>query len=96
MKNNIKEITSFVKEEFFSVTKGELKDLENFLGEHLPGELAAAQARITELEAALLPFSELDTRHIASRKDDWIIFAINDTQFTLGDVRKARAALTGK
>jgi len=42
---------------------------------------------------ALRPLAWLDIEHLAERADDSIVFAVNDTTITVGDVRRARAAL---
>ena len=42
---------------------------------------------------ALSPLAWLDIEHLAARADDSVVFAVNDTTITVGDVRRARAAL---
>jgi len=48
-------------------------------------------ARLTA--EALRPLAWLDIEHLAERADGSIVFAVNDTTITVGDVRRARAAL---
>ena len=42
---------------------------------------------------AMSPLAWLDIEHLAARADDSVVFAVNDTSITVGDVRRARAAL---
>ena len=46
-----------------------------------------------DIAEALKPFAQLNIEHLAARPDDTIIFAINDTAITVGNVRCARAVL---
>ena len=52
--------------------------------------LAARHARAIE---ALKPIAALDIAHFGSHRDEWILWATQDTVLTLGHVRAARAVL---
>lgn len=60
--------------------------------------LAAENDRLTAqrdaLYAALKVFANLDISHHDGKPDDRPVFGLNETVFTLGDVRRARAALS--
>lgn len=60
--------------------------------EQIAAYIPIAQEAVA-LRAALVPLARLDIRHMRSYEDDRVIWAVNDTTLTLGDVRRARALL---
>ena len=57
--------------------------------------LAALEAERDALRAALLPFSKLLGDHHDSDRDEKKVFGINGNDFTVGDLRRAKAARGG-
>lgn len=56
--------------------------------------LGAAADRIEELEAALRPLAAFAVEpSTAARQNDWPLWALNDTELTMGDVRRAARLL---
>lgn len=68
---------------------------------HASARLDAAESRGVRLDAALrqarealIPFAKLDITHREHEDRSRIVLAINDTQFTLGNLRRAQQVLT--
>lgn len=55
--------------------------------------VAALQSRLALAVELLKPLAQLDIAHRERDPDDRIVLGINDTNFTLGDIRAARAFL---
>ena len=51
--------------------------------------IESQQARIAELEAALRPLASLDDECIKTRPDDWCVYALNESEVTVGDIKRA-------
>ncbi|MEI8397360.1 MAG: hypothetical protein WCF85_21795, partial [Rhodospirillaceae bacterium] len=66
--------------------------------ESIPEQQAPVQNRVSATGLAglaldaLKPFASLDIEHFHTRADNWIVFCINDSAITTGDIRRARAA----
>lgn len=46
-----------------------------------------------ELRRVLLPFANLDIRHLADQPSERIVWQVNESVITLGDIREARKVL---
>ena len=68
-------------------------DLLNGCDKLLRNERDTLQAELARVREALKPFANIDIRHWKVYKDDRIVWAVNDTQVTVGDIRKAQAII---
>lgn len=59
-------------------------------------ELAAMRQRAERAEEALRPFAALDMSPYADSRDGRTFYQLNETEITVGDIRRARAALSVK
>lgn len=69
------------------------KDQQKAKAQWLVNVITSWESEKRELVEALKPFAGLDIAHADRKPDGHPVFGLNRTQFTLGDVRKAKAAL---